>query len=54
MAKITDTEFGGDENAHLPGAKGRPITEEEMLRKMYQTDPADETSGSDIVSKKSA
>ena len=54
MAKITDTEFGGDENAHLPGAKGRPISEEEMLRRMYATDPADETSGSDVVSKKEA
>ena len=54
MAKITDTEFGGDAEAHLPGAKGRPITEEEMLRKMYQADPADVDAGSDVVSKREA
>lgn len=53
MARITETEFEGDENYGIPGNKGREIRPNEMLRLMHQTDPADETSGGEVVSQKS-
>lgn len=49
-----ETEFGGTGGAPFPASTGYVPKDWENHTRMLRTDPADETSGADIVSQRSA